>query len=113
MAEKCDHCSARLFKYEKKAKNRLNKCCANGKVDLSTIFDELQDRPEPLATLFETNLQFVKNSRKYNSELALASIRSTEEPLPANGPQPCKMNGDTYYNASDLIPPNGRHRKFA
>jgi hypothetical protein len=104
---RCPHCDAWLMSYQL---TKL-KCCSKGKVHLPDEWDALRERPLELEVMLgdENNAKkFRRESRMFNTELAFGSTTSHEEYLPPHGVPVCRVNGETSYNVSDLLPPRAR-----
>uniref|UniRef100_A0A915HLC4 Helitron helicase-like domain-containing protein n=1 Tax=Romanomermis culicivorax TaxID=13658 RepID=A0A915HLC4_ROMCU len=56
--------------------------------------------------------QFLKKARQYNNEFAFGSVNVKTEPPPRGGIPVCKINGETSYKLSDLIPRQNQRPVF-
>uniref|UniRef100_A0A1I8AIP3 ATP-dependent DNA helicase n=1 Tax=Steinernema glaseri TaxID=37863 RepID=A0A1I8AIP3_9BILA len=98
------HCNAFLLQVE--FTKKWGGCCANGKVDLGSVFDILQNPPDIFRQLCDTNFPaskyFLENDRLYNSMFAFGSITTTASKAPPYGKPVCKLNGEITIHLSDL-----------
>lgn len=103
----CSHCSAKLFSGERKGL-----CCKDGKV----VLPQPNPLPEALKTLYCTNLEFVKNIRKYNQAFAFTSLGvKVDERLASatNGVYTFRINGMLSHRIGGLLPVGDNLPKFA
>ena len=98
----CQHCGA--FKFSNQT---AKSCCSGGKV----ILPPLKDIPEEFKGLF-TNKHFLKNIRKYNNRLAMASLGFDKEVTQQNYSPVVKIQGKIYHRIGALQPDDGEQRAF-
>ncbi|KAK0407673.1 hypothetical protein QR680_003524 [Steinernema hermaphroditum] len=111
----CEHCKALLLLCEKKKGTGL--CCADGKVDLSSFYQQLQDVPPIMRTLFDlergdVTKKFLRMDKQLNDVFAFACISTQKAPPMPGDFQPCKINGQITTYFSGLFPPDGKAPEF-
>ena len=95
----CEHCNAKHFAHETTANSKITNCCSEGKIVLPA------DHDFPVEILqLATDSKFLRNSRGYNNELALASFSAKLQTLPGKGPQVIRICGQIYHNTNTLHP---------
>ncbi|CAI9090459.1 OLC1v1025236C1 [Oldenlandia corymbosa var. corymbosa] len=105
-APKCEHCGAHGF-----YKEPPNFCCGGGKISL-----QLSEMPEDLVELFtgtdEASVQFRKEVRSYNNNLAFTSLGANyDRELVKNikGVYTFKVNSQVYHYLHSLKPGEGKN----
>lgn len=107
MTKICQYCSAKLYKNERKGL-----CCKDGKV----ILPQANPLPPFLDSLYRTNLDFVRDIRKYNQAFAFTSLGAKVDESLANatsGVYTFRINGMLSHRIGGLLPDENNLPKFA
>ena len=125
---RCKFCHAKLlpneFSTEKNESSKI--CCSNGQVDCGGEpwqMSSIGDPPKLIKDLFSRlknenkdyeDPYFMRNCRKYNNALCMASIGFDEELVQKHGWTPnIKIHGKIYHRQGPLLPEPGQQPKFA
>ena len=89
----CELCFAKHFGHEYNKNKSFSLCCCKGKIILPP------DDPYPdILKNMCLNKSFLRCSRNYNNDLALASFTTKLISLPGKGPQVVRICGQIYHN---------------
>ena len=95
----CEHCNAKHFDYEYNKDKSFPLCCCKGKIILQP------DNPyQDVIKNMCMSKGFLRCSRSYNNDLALASFTTKLISVPGRGPQVVRTCGQLYHNFSSLHP---------
>lgn len=124
---RCKYCNAKLFPNEFSTEKKIssNLCCANGQIKCEGYAFQmafLREPPGLIKDLF-TRLNkgqenydpfFIRNIRKYNNALCMASIGFDDQIVQKDGWTPnVKIQGKIYHRHGPLFPSDGEKPKFA